>query len=370
MAKKIRYFTARTDKNGERYYWQPSAQLKQMGWKLESLPSDPVLAEQKAIQLNAEIDAWRLNYPDTNLSQTPRRAPMRKGTMDALISDYKTSSRYKRLSENTKKDYQIRFNAILAVFGGEMVRIISRSMVKTYYKKLCESSIWTANATMRVFKLLMNYAIREEIIRESPVSLLEMEPTPKRQQVWSKEAEDFFIDVCVAEKRPSAVIAFLISAYVAQRQGDILLLTKNHYKDDLITLRQNKTASFVSIPVYGRLKDLLDNLPKTHFYLVTSETTGQPYKSDNFKKVFARLRKKASEKAKEQGLDFDFSNLKFLDLRRTSSVRLAEAGCTAFELSAVTGHKIESSQKILETYVPRNSAMASAAIKKLKTNVG
>ena len=52
------------------------------------------------------------------------------------------------------------------------------------------------------------------------------------------------------------------------------------------------------------------------------------------------------------------------DLRRTAVVRLAEAGCTVPEVSSITGHTIEQTQKILETYLPRTFEMARNAIDK------
>ena len=46
-------------------------------------------------------------------------------------------------------------------------------------------------------------------------------------------------------------------------------------------------------------------------------------------------------------------------------VRLAEAGCTTPEIAAISGHSIERTERILEVYLPRTRAMASAAIAKL-----
>ncbi len=51
---------------------------------------------------------------------------------------------------------------------------------------------------------------------------------------------------------------------------------------------------------------------------MVSEITGRPYLADNFRAVFAKIRRAAG-----------LSGVQFLDLRRTAVVRLAEAGCTA-----------------------------------------
>ena len=46
-------------------------------------------------------------------------------------------------------------------------------------------------------------------------------------------------------------------------------------------------------------------------------------------------------------------------------VRFAEAGTPERWIAAVTGHQIESCRRIIETYLPRTSDMAAAAIKRL-----
>ncbi len=47
-------------------------------------------------------------------------------------------------------------------------------------------------------------------------------------------------------------------------------------------------------------------------------------------------------------------------------VNLARAGATVPEIAAITGHSIHRTQWILETYLPRDTQMARAAIVKLE----
>ena len=48
----------------------------------------------------------------------------------------------------------------------------------------------------------------------------------------------------------------------------------------------------------------------------------------------------------------------------TAIVLLGEAGCTEAQIAAVSGHSIEKTRQILETYLPRTTKMAEAAIRK------
>jgi squalene cyclase len=48
-------------------------------------------------------------------------------------------------------------------------------------------------------------------------------------------------------------------------------------------------------------------------------------------------------------------------------MRLAEAGCTVPQIAAITGHQLDRTLRILETYLPRNTEMARAAIHTLES---
>jgi hypothetical protein len=62
------------------------------------------------------------------------------------------------------------------------------------------------------------------------------------------------------------------------------------------------------------------------------------------------------------------TELQARDLRRTACVRMAEAGATEKQIAAVTGHSIEETRRILETYIPTTLEMAQAASAKLEAH--
>jgi integrase len=86
-----------------------------------------------------------------------------------------------------------------------------------------------------------------------------------------------------------------------------------------------------------------------------TDDRGPPFKGDNFRHQW-----------RATTLAAKLDGLQNRDLRRTAMVRMAEAGAADIEIAAVSGHDIEATRRILETYLPRNSAMARAAIRKLE----
>ena len=108
-------------------------------------------------------------------------------------------------------------------------------------------------------------------------------------------------------------------------------------------------------PLVEELQQALARTPMQSPTVIVSETTGRPYLEDNFRHVFAEIRDSA-----------DLGDLRFMDLRRTAVVWLAEAGCEIAEISAITGHSLNRTLEILETYLPRTGKMARNAITKLE----
>ena len=93
----------------------------------------------------------------------------------------------------------------------------------------------------------------------------------------------------------------------------------------------------------------------TQSTLIVTKRNGRPLTYQNWKTISNRI--KAS-----LGLE----HLQTRDLRRTAVVKMAEAGATIPEISAVTGHSVDRTQQIIEHYLPRSVEMARAGIAKLE----
>jgi Phage integrase family len=130
----------------------------------------------------------------------------------------------------------------------------------------------------------------------------------------------------------------------------------SQFDGSVIRLRQRKTGVLLDVPCTAQLLEVLAATPRSGTVMVISETTGRPYRRSWFADTFRTL-------ARAAGIPDD---LQFRDLRRTSVVRLAEAGCSVPEIAAISGHAINRTAKILEVYLPRNSTMARHAITRLE----
>lgn len=334
------------------YYWQPSAALRQQGWKARRLPDSLEAAIAEAEKVNDELDKWRSGNVEV------KSVPV-INSVAALISTYKLSRNYTKLGENTREGYDYSLELIQKWAGNVPLEGVTRKAMHDFFEKLRKKSDYTANATIRVLRLLFNFAVDRGDLVVNPISRPGLLYIPPRGEVWTPE--EVFKAVEIADERGYSNVgtAIMIAAFMAQREADILKLDWKDYQSGAFLIKQNKTGAYIAVPVHPLLQQRLNACPYKNGLVVRSDLTGKQYTKDAFCKRFDIIRREVCKEIPE------FNRCKFMDLRRTAIVRLAEAGCTEAQISAVSGHKIDTCRRILETYLPRNSTMAKAAIDKL-----
>jgi integrase len=125
--------------------------------------------------------------------------------------------------------------------------------------------------------------------------------------------------------KPRLALALLL--YTAQRRSDVVKMGRQHVKDGTITVRQEKTGAALVIPVHPTLAEVLAATSSEHLtFLVTA--TGKPYGGNHFSESFR-------EWCDAAGLP---KHCSAHGLRKAACRRLAEAGCSANEIAAISGH--------------------------------
>jgi integrase len=152
-----------------------------------------------------------------------------------------------------------------------------------------------------------------------------------------------------------ARLALALGLYTAQRRSDVIRIGRQHIRDGVLTVRQQKTGAQLAIPVHSDLQTIIDASPGGPFTLLTTPRD-KSYKGDDFTDQFRRW--------------CDAANLPehcvFHGLRKAACRRLAEAGCTVHEIAAISGHK---SLKEVERYTKGvdQARLARAALERMGT---
>lgn len=110
-----------------------------------------------------------------------------------------------------------------------------------------------------------------------------------------------------------------------RREGDVW---QSPIRDGVLTVRQQKTGTPLSLPVRAELAEIVAATPSGNLTLLTTKT-GKPYGGNDFSDQFR-------DWCDAAGLP---SNCSIHGLRKAAARRLAEAGCSAHEIASITGHK-------------------------------
>ncbi len=320
----------------------------------------------------------------------PAEADLPEGSFGWLIQKYKKNDLYLGRSPGTRRLYDGYLKGMMTDYGDLPIRSIKPKMISAIRDKLAATPA-KANQTLALFRILLGFAERElEAIPSNPATRPRRLTAPRRTEIWDQAAIGAFM--AAASERVRLGMALLF--YTVQRPDDMLGLTTDNVEERAgrlyIKLRQAKTQEWVSVPVHAQLEALLraristpilrrrrdeDGKKKSEVvqWLVPSPE-GCRWHRRNFsrhwdKAVRLMLYRQARQLLRD-GLtkhevreQLTARHRQRRDLRRTGMVRMAEAGATAPQIASVSGHSIESCQKILDVYLPRRGEIALGAIR-------
>jgi integrase len=332
MRVKLRYVERRVDRSdGERWYWH------RRGHKLARLPDNPI--ERMAV-------AERLNAAADNLAP----AEWARGSIGWVIHGYRTSDEFRDLSPGTVKYYN-RFLREIEALGPDLpFTSFTRRAVVDFIESYPKA--FQRRQAAAVLKNLFKLARYHGVVPIDETTGLRLKTSPPRDRIWTDEEVARWIDSARPED-PHMTTAFLLLQFTAQRPADVLRMAWPQYSGSAIRLRQQKTGALLDIPVHPVLRDHLDGLSRSSSSLTIVAFRGRPVKYLRFNERFRRVAQRAGIDAQAR------------DLRRTAMLRMAEAGATVPQIASVSGHSIEATQRILETYLPRNRDLAEIAITRL-----
>lgn len=352
-----RYMVAKRRKKGYAFYFQPSKRHRPQGWKngVIRLPDDLNDAIRMAKDLYGEMQEMKIAERGQR-DHTPETRYYPRGSIPWILTRYQQGKKYRRLSGTTKSNYDILAKKLLVwsrAAGHAPVTYLTAEIIEQYLDKFNDTP-HQRNALKRFLHMLLNQAIKMDILDKNPATGIEAQTEETHIHIWTDQEISALVKHADEHGRRSIGTAVLIAADTGQRQGDVLKFVYGRdYADGSFRFFQNKTGADVIIPATERLRLRLNG---TEGNLVTNERTKSPYKSFNFRHLFRKM-------AIYAGLD----HVKFAHLRHTCVVRLARSGCSVPEIAAITGHSLGSVETILKRYLMRDSSVAENAIFKLES---
>ena len=282
-------------------------------------------------------------------------------TVKHLVDKYYNSNDFKMLRSRTKKDYQYFLGIMLDDFGSVNFCELTSKQAKHAYEAWVERGISLANHVCTVSSILFRYAIDMEYATVNPFANVRRKTPPQRKVVWTEDDVRQFLDTAYGEFQWRSIGLIVHMAYEwCQRLGDMRLLTWDNIdlEERKLYLEQSKRRAEVTLPIEDDLLEMLVQQEQDFGFqqYVVPRTTPvqgeyQPYSME-------RLSKAGRAVMREAGLS---EELRLMDLRRTGTTQMVEAGVPMGQIMSVTGHSNPQSVKpyMKNTYASANSALTA-----------
>lgn len=276
-----------------------------------------------------------------------------------LIDIYLTSQYYARLGAATKASYNHYLRRIEDRFGSQSIDFLeargARSVIRAWRDDVLSKHPRTADATMAVFKLVLNFAVDEEYINKNPLLVLRnILSASRRDVIWS----DVQIAMVLRYAPRHLARVLLLAIWTGQRQADLLSLKWTSYDGKYIRLQQQKVSTrfsgrrvkvLVSKELRGVLAEIADEqlaranhidpnrqVPRSEYILTTAK--GIPWR-----KGFKCAWRKAVADAGVTGVTFH-------DLRGTFITLAHRAGSSVREIAEASGHDEKDCERVIRQH--------------------
>ena len=145
--------------------------------------------------------------------------------------------------------------------------------------------------------------------------------------------------------------------YTGQRRGDVIRMGRQRVRAGVLYVAQEKTGVELAIPVHPELATIIASAPSGHLTFLATRF-GRPFEASAFSHWFR-------DQCDVAGLPHCSAH----GLRKAAARRLAEAGCTAHEIGAITGHA-SLAELVRYTRAADQRHLAEAAMAKARTSSG
>lgn len=309
MIVRLKYVQAFKDR-----YGRPRLYFRRPGCKRITLPAqdDPSFHEAYAAALAASEP----------IAKTDRVV---EGSIEAVSRSYLASSAYRQLAASTQRVYHRIIDDMVHAHGIKRVAHLQAQKVREMMEARSATPA-AANHFLRTLRALMKHAIRQGLIQTDPTRDVDrLKEHGEGAETWSEEDIAAFEARWAAGTRPRLALALML--YTGQRRSDVVRMGRQHIRGDAIEVRQQKTGARLLIPLHAELADLIAIETDRLTFLMTER--GAPFTPNGF---YMRFAKWVTASGLPDGLSPH-------GLRKAAARRMAEAGCTAHQIAAVTGHK-------------------------------
>jgi integrase len=275
-----------------------------------------------------------------------------KGTLGWLFDLYRQTSAWTDLAKSTRYKRERIMMRVLETAGSRPLSAINRATILAGIERR-RGAPSSAQAFLDTLRPMFTWALDAQHVAADPTTGIKVKLKPKRKggyPPWTDEDMEKYETRWPRGTRER--VLFDILAYTGLRIGDVAVLGRQHVRNDVIKLDNEKTGTRVTLPLLAPLKETLAAGPSGDLaFLVTRR--GTPWNKGALGTAFV-------DAAKAAGVFGKSSH----GMRKAAATRAAERGATERELEAIFGW-VGGRMATHYTRSANRSRLAAGAIDKL-----
>jgi integrase len=249
---------------------------------------------------------------------------IKPGSVAAVVAEYFDSQQFfASKSAGTQRMRRGILERFRAAYGDRPFALLPAEWIEAL---LDAKPPHAARSWLVTLRSLCQFAVKRGWLRADPTANIKLRPIKGDGfHTWTDDEIAQFEAHHAIGSKPRLALALLL--YTSQRRGDVIRIGRQHIRDGVLTVKQEKTGITLAIPVHPHLQAVLDATPNEHLTFLTT-TTGKPYGGNHLSESFR-------EWCNAAGLP---KHCTAHGLRKAACRRLAEAGCSANEIASISGH--------------------------------
>ena len=269
------------------------------------------------------------------------------GSLAWAIERFLASPLYNERAETTKQNYRRVFDQLRESYGSGLLKDLQPRHVRKIRNEIAKTSTTAADLAMSLISALWEFGIEHlglELDAAPTHGIKRVHKVTQEREPWPPELIERFM----REARPSLRLAAKLALYTGQRRSDLVKMKWSQFDGEYIEVCQQKTGTPLSIPCHRALRAELESVPRIADTILVGER-GAPLAG----KSLGALVRQALR-------DMGVNGYAIHGLRKNAAVALADAGCDAFEIAAITGHlKLEMVQHYAKRHDQRRRARSA-----------
>jgi integrase len=325
------------DRHGKirRYFRRP-------GYKRAALPGLP-LSPEFMTAYQAAMAGETMPLPSIGASRT---AP---GTINAAIAAYYVDNNFTTLAVGTRKMRRAILERFRQQYGDRRITTLESKHVAAL---IGSKKPFAARNWLKTLRGLLVFAKSIGLRSDDPTAGIKCARAKSDGfHSWTEDEIAQFEAKHAVGSRPRLAMALLL--YTAQRRSDVVRMGRQHLKNGVMRIRQQKTGTELDIPVHRELQRIIASSDTAGLTFLLTEK-GAPFSAAGFGNIFREWCDQAvlPKHCASHGL------------RKAACRRLAEAGCSAPQIASISGHKsLSEIQRYIEA--AEQAKLARAAIDKV-----